>query len=380
MLLTIITFILVLSVLVFVHEFGHFIAAKKMGVKVEEFGFGFPPRLWGIRKGETVYSINLIPFGGFVKLKGLEDNEANFDSDSFASKKIWQRALILASGVLMNFILAIVLISVGFTVGVPQSMEEAPLPKFARVRDENIQITSVLENSPANKASFQEGDIIKKIDNYEFSKVEDIQNYIDHKNEKALSVEIKRGDELITKNITAIKLEDNKAESSGEHYIMGVGLVKVGTVSYPLYLAFYKGFEATIIITNEIFIAFGDLFKSLVTSHKVSVEFTGPIGIAALTGKMAKLGLIYVLEFMALLSINLAILNFLPFPALDGGRILFIVIEKIRGKAVNQNLENLIHNIGFALLMVLVMAVTYKDILNYKSFFINIFTTIKKMF
>lgn len=371
MLSTIIIFILILGILVFVHELGHFIAAKKMGVNVEEFGLGFPPRLFKIKKGKTVYSINLIPLGGFVKLKG-EDGGEKKDEDSFSHKKIWQRVLILASGVGMNFILAIIIISIGFIIGFPQVITGNKFENYADIKDEGIQVMSVLEKCPAHDADIKPGDIIASMDDKKISSVEEVQNYINEKKEEKIILEIKRDKEIIKKELYPMKME----ETDPPKYVMGVGLAKVGTVKYPFYIAIYKGLETTLILTKEILAAFYQLIKNLIIVHKVTVELAGPIGIAALTGQVADLGFIYILQFIALLSINLGIINLVPFPALDGGRILFAFIEKMRGKSVDENIENLIHNMGFALLMVLIIFITYKDVMNYRSSFVDFFKRI----
>ncbi|MFH0856388.1 MAG: RIP metalloprotease RseP [bacterium] len=371
MLSTIIIFILILGLLVFVHELGHFIAAKKMGVRVEEFGIGFPPRLFKVKKGETIYSINLIPLGGFVKLKG-EDGGEKKDEDSFSHKKIWQRILILASGVGMNFLLAVFIISIGFIIGFPQVITGNSFEKYAKIKNEGIQVMSVLEECPAHDAGILPGDIIVSMDKKGVASVDEVKNYVNEKKEEKILVDIKRDDELIEKEVYPVIMEDADPPA----YVMGVGLAKVGTVKYPFYIAIFKGVETTIILTEEILKAFYQLLKNLIIVHKVTVELAGPIGIAALTGQVADLGFIYILQFIALLSINLGIINLLPFPALDGGRIFFALIEKIRGRAINENIENLIHNAGFALLMVLIIFITYRDIMNYKSAFLDFFRRI----
>lgn len=376
MLSTIIIFVLILGVLVFVHELGHFVAAKKMGVRVEEFALGFPPRIWSKIKDGTKYSINWIPIGGFVKLKG-EDGGDKKDEDSFANKKIWQKALILASGVGMNFFLAAIVLSIGFMIGAPQ-MIEGNIGKSAKIRDENIQVVGVLEESPAKNAGINTGDIIGHIDGMKFSEVKDIQEYINNQGKEKMVFEIERDGEIIIQEISAELVNENKNLETEEwqNYMVGVSLAKTAVISYPLHIAVYKGVETTIFLTKEILKAFYELVRNLIVIRKVTVDFTGPIGIATMTGQVADLGFIYLLQFIALLSINLGIINLMPFPALDGGRIFFLFLEKIRGKAVDENLENIIHNIGFLFLMVLIVIITYKDIVNNKTMFIDFFRKI----
>ncbi|MFH0854421.1 MAG: RIP metalloprotease RseP [bacterium] len=376
MLSTILIFILILGILVFVHEFGHFIAAKKFGVRVEEFALGFPPRIWSKIKNGTKYSINWIPIGGFVKLKG-EDGSEKKDEDSFARKKNWQKSLILASGVGMNFLLAAIVLSFGFMIGSPQ-MLNGNMGKYAKIRDEKIQIVNVLKNSSAEESGIMEGDIIKSIDGKIFAEVKDIQEYINEHSDGKMVFEIIRGEEIIIRELEARYFENKDAIEIEEwqKYMVGVSLSKVAIISYPFHIATYKGFETTFFLTKEILKAFYELIKNLIVIQKVTVDFTGPIGIASMTGQIANLGFIYLLQFIALLSINLGIINLMPFPALDGGRIFFLILEKIRGKAVDEKLEALIHNIGFFILMLLIVAITYKDIINNKSMFIDFFRKI----
>jgi len=387
MILTIITFIIILGLLVFVHELGHFVTAKRAGIKVEEFGFGFPPRFIGVYKYNdkwrvvgaknkevptTIYSLNFLPLGGFVKIKG-EQGERAYDSDSFASKSPGRRIWVLSSGVLMNVVLAVFLLSFGFLIGLPQLIEDKNIPQ-AKIRDEKIQVIEVIDRLPAQRHGVQMGDTLVSIDSITFKEIKNIQDYIDGKIDQELEVSISRGDEVITQKMTPeINPETGRAG-------IGVALVKTGLVSYPWYLAIWQGFLATMFLIKAIVVAFYELIRNLIISRDVVVDVAGPVGIAVLTGQVAKLGFIYVLQFTALLSLNLAIINFAPFPALDGGRVLFIIIEKIRGKAVNQKIENVAHNLGFALLMLLILFVTFRDVSKISSKFINFLDYIKGIF
>jgi regulator of sigma E protease len=371
MFLTLVIFAFVLGLLVFVHEFGHFIVARKNGVKAEEFGFGFPPRAIGIVKTEdgwkvvwrakptdknfknTIYSLNWIPLGGFVKIKG-EMGEDAADSDSFVRKKIWQRMLILSAGVVMNVVTAAIFLSIGFGIGMPQVLDDE-ISSFARVRDAEIQIVNIAAGTPAEKAGIASGDIIISIDGKEFDKMSALGEYVGAKEGVVTKVQIKRGEETLEKEITPQKIEEFNVTG------YGIGMVRVGVVSYAWYIAPWEGIKETFFYIKEILQAFGLLLKDLVMGGKISVDLSGPVGIAVLTGKVARLGTIYLLQFVALLSVNLAIINFLPFPALDGGRLLFLVIEWFRRKPVNQQIENIIHNIGFTLLLIFIVLITYRD-------------------
>jgi len=350
---TIIIFIIVLSVLVLAHEWGHFYVARKRGVRVEEFGIGFPPRLWGIKKGETIYSINWIPLGGFVRLKG-EGGEDKNDIDSFAHKKVWERSLIISAGVIMNIMLAVFLLGIGYMFGIPQAIDEN-LPSYARVSEPSVSVVEVLENYPAKEAGVKLGDQILSINGEEVLNTESLQNFLSDKKDQPLMFKIGRGEEILEKEVIPVGLDNG---STG----IGVGIINSAKVSYPWYAALWQGLITTLLLTKAIIVAFYYLFKNLILGHGLMVEASGPVGIAVMTGEMAKLGIIRLLQFTAILSINLAILNFLPFPALDGGRFLFLIIEKLRGKPVDQRIENAIHNLGFILLMALVVLVTYRDI------------------
>lgn len=363
MLFTIIIFIAVLGILVLAHELGHFVTALKFGCKVEEFGIGFPPRIkgcaWRSKKSGVLYSLNWLPLGGFVKIKG-ESGENREDADSFGSKKIWQRGIILSAGVLMNIVLAMILLSIGFAFGLPTALPDdlSELGK-AEVRAEQIQIYTVANDLPAAAAGIKMGDVILNIDGQKFDNLNGIQNYIATHQSQEIILAIKRAGEELAIAVTPEYWEE--IDQAG----IGIGLAKIGLVSYPWYLALVKGVEATGNLFIVILAAFYTLIKNLITAQPTGVEITGPVGIAMMTGQFARMGFVYILQFTALLSINLAIINFLPFPALDGGRFLFLIIEKIRRKPINQKIENLVHNLGFLLLMLLIVFITYRDVVKW---------------
>lgn len=386
---TIIIFILVLSLLVFVHEFGHFWVAKKFGLKPKEFGFGFPPRIfgfyktkdkkWKIVKGktevndadDTIYSVNWIPLGGFVMLG--EDDDPSDNPDHFNNQSVWKRFFILSAGVSMNIILAIVLISVGLMFGLPQAIGDNIDPR-ANIINEKIQIIQVLKDSPAEKAGLKIGDVIKSIDGNKFFNTNDLSNYTDGKMGNELEYNILRGKDEITLKIKPEKIEKilepgqvdfNATERAG----VGVAIATIGLVKLPWHLAIFEGIKTTVFLTWAIIVAFYDLIIGLILGKGISADVAGPIGIASITGQVARMGFVYLLQFTALLSINLAVINFLPFPALDGGRVLFLIIEKIKGSPVKRELENVIHKTGFALLMFLIIFITVKDVTKYTDVF-----------
>lgn len=355
--LTFIIFIIVIGVLVLVHEFGHFVFAKRAGMKVEEFGFGFPPRLWGIKKNDTIYSINWIPFGGFVRIKGEEDEAGG--PDSFSSKPVKSKLTVILAGVAMNFLLAAALLMVvnfmGLRVGIldGESTDEAQNIK--------IQIIEVGQNSPAEAADFRtldeiigftgSDDRIEKI-----STAKEVSDYISSRPGENIKVVILRGSEQLIKEVTP---RINPLPGQGA---LGVSLVLTGEVSYPWYESIWRGLRDTVILTVNVAAGYFEIIRGLIIDRQFAGEISGPIGIASLTGQAAKVGINYLLQFVALISVNLVILNALPFPALDGGRAVMILIEKAKGSPINKSTETLVNAVGFYLLIALMIYVTIKDI------------------
>jgi regulator of sigma E protease len=374
---TLLVFIIVLGVLVFVHELGHFIVARRNGVSAEEFGFGFPPRVLGIywnEKGKrkivwgnrsvkaigTVYSINWIPLGGFVKIVG-EDGEEKGDPKSFASKSAWSRVRMLAAGVAMNFLLAAVLLSAVYFMGAPQVVEDSA---SGILKNEKIQIIAVANDSPAAGMGIKIGDQLVSAKNNlgvetALGNIEEIQNYIHaHEGEK-ITLGIKRGNENL--ELAGTPRKDYPADQGS----LGISLTKTAEVSYPLPEAVWRGIKSTFEMTWLILSTFAQIIARLLSGHSAGMDVSGPVGIAVLTGQVAHMGLVYIIQFTALLSINLAIINSLPIPALDGGRILFVIIEAIKGSPISQKFEQRAHNIGFALLITLMIVVTFQDLMRF---------------
>lgn len=354
---TAIIFFLVLGVLVVVHELGHFWVAKRNGVRVDEFGFGFPPRILWKKIGETIYSFNLFPLGGFVKIFGENMDEGGDDPRSFINKKISQRAMILIAGVAMNVILAVVLFSFGAWYGVPSMIDESNV-QYAR--DIAIRIGQVAQDSPAEKSGLKIGDKLKEFRfqdiKIEAQKTEDIQKFIQEHKGQELIVVVERGSEM--KELKAVP----RTEYSPNEGSLGIAMVESGIVSYPVYWAPIKGVEATYNVSVGFATSIYFILKTWIMDGKVIGDVMGPVGIFDLTGQTAKLGFAYLLNFVAILSINLAIINALPIPALDGGRLLFLAIEKIKGSPVNVNIEKYAHIVGFMLLILLMLLITFKDI------------------
>jgi len=331
MLITILIFVVILGILIFVHELGHFLAAKRSGLTVHEFGFGFPPRLVGLRRGGTLYSLNWIPIGGFVKIKGETGPETG-EPDSFASLSAFRRTVILLAGVGMNVLLAALLLSFTFALGAPSAINET-LPKGAVVRDQSIQVVSVLAQSPAAAAGLETGDRVLTIDGNTFATVEEIQEYNASRKDQTETILVQRGPETISATIVPSLLAESK-----EQAVWGVTLLPVGVVSFPWYTALWLGVRQTGVLFWQIIVAFAQLFKNLIIHQTVSADIAGPVGIAVLTGQVVNLGFLYVFQFTALLSLNLALVNALPFPALDGGRVLFVFLEKVRGRKISSRI------------------------------------------
>jgi regulator of sigma E protease len=307
-----------------------------------------------------------VPLGGFVQLG--EDDEAGDDPNHFNNKKIWERAAILSAGVAMNIVLAAILISIGFMIGMPQSLDG--VSKRAEINDRKIQILAVSENSPAGNAGVVAGDIIIAIDDYNFDNYAALQDFVDENQGKDLNYKLKRSDKDVEVVIRPELMSDTGRGG------IGVAIMEVGIVKFPFFLSIWEGIKTTIFLTWMIILAFFGLLKGLLTGAALSAGVAGPVGIATLTGQAARMGISYLIQFTALLSINLAIINFLPFPALDGGRVFFLIIEKIKGSPVKKEIEGAMHYIGFALLMILVLVVTFKDIAKFSGSFKAIFEKI----
>ncbi|TSC83908.1 MAG: Uncharacterized protein G01um101413_711 [Parcubacteria group bacterium Gr01-1014_13] len=389
--ITFLIFIAVLAVLVLSHEFGHFIVARKSGMKVYEFGFGFPPRLFGIqfikdasgkkkvkfigRKrileeeshgGSTVYSINLIPLGGFVHIKG--ENGEDPGPDSFAAQNAWKRAATLCAGVAMNIVLAFILLSAGFMMGLPQAIDG--LPSGVTVKDRHLEIIEAMPGKPAAEAGLQSGDTIVALDNLQNPSVSAMQDYVNSHKNQDITVTIKRDGSIIEKKVHPFIYPDTGKGG------LGVSLVEVGLVSYPWYKAIYYGMLMTGFYLKEILFSFYFLIAGLFAGNNMGQVVSGPVGIAVMTGHVARLGFSYLLNFTALLSLNLAIINILPIPALDGGRLLFLIISKIKRKPISQRAEQIAHGLGFTLLMLLVVVITIKDLGHFKGFFIDLWNNL----
>ncbi|MBU0476472.1 site-2 protease family protein [Patescibacteria group bacterium] len=341
--------------LMIIHELGHFVIAKKFGVKVEEFGIGYPPRLLGKKIGGTLYSLNLLPFGAFVKIYG-EEKEID-DYSSFSGKPVWQRILIVLGGVISFWIVAAVLLTIVMGLGAPTAVSDED---SSDLKEPSVQIIAVASNSPAEISDLAAGDVIKRltIDSQQLTinKVKEVQEFTEaHKGEEIV-LTIQRGKEVFD-----VSLVPRLSPPEGEGAI-GVGLVRVAIKNYPWYQAPIQGVLETLGLTKSIVMGLAGVMGNVAggAGFPPGVQLMGPVGVFGLFTQMAQLGIIYFLRFVAAISVYLAIFNILPIPALDGGKLAFLILEGIRRKPIDQKIEQGIHFTFFVLLIFLMIFVTIK--------------------
>jgi regulator of sigma E protease len=362
--MSIIVFLIVLALLVLVHEFGHFFAAKKSGIRVDEFGLGFPPRLFGKKVGETTYTLNLIPFGGFVKIFGenAEEHIEGADKErSFIYKSKPIQALVLVAGIICNFLFAWLLITVAFMIGAAASPAE--YPQYAnRFENARVMITSVTAGSPAQSAGLKAGDSIDRVTVGKASvsgnvPIESIQELVAKSAGNDVTVRYTRGNEhgLIAHAVATTTIVEGR-------YAIGIVMDEVGELSLPLHLALWEGLKLTIHLIGAVAMGLVDFISSAFVGTADFAAVSGPVGIVGLVGDATRLGFAYLLMFTAVISINLGVINLVPFPALDGGRLLFVAIEAIIRRPISPKIANTLNTIGFVLLLLLMVVITYKDI------------------
>lgn len=334
-----------LSILVLGHEAGHFFAAKFFGLKIDEFGFGFPPRAKAVRRGETEYSFNWLPFGGFVKIAGEEEQVAEPEKllslpaeekrRYFLFQPAWKRFVVIASGVFVNFVIGWLLVSAVLMLGTP------PV----------IVVGGIQPGSPAEKAGIAAGDIIKN-----FSAADSFSDFINKNRGQEVNLEIIRGGKEL--EFTAVPRVSTK-EGEGA---LGVEFSASGAKPLGFFRALAVGFQESVYICEATLSAFYELLKNLVLRGSLLAGVVGPVGIFSVAQKTGELGMIYLLQLIALISLNLAVLNLIPFPALDGGRLFLIIVEKLKGSPVSVKTQSLINGFGFALLLFLMVIITIRDV------------------
>ena len=362
--MSIILFFLVLFVLVLVHEWGHFIVAKKTGMRVDEFGIGFPPKLYGIKKGETEYTFNALPLGGFVKIFGenYEDSLSNNDeakadlSRGFSSRPKWAQALVLVAGVTMNILFAWFLFSLTYMIGVPTPVDESVATESAQ-----LVVAGSLPDSPG--AVLPAGSVVNSItygdQTIEHPTPTEFSKAVLAVAPEPVEVSYKAGDEDKMVTITPIK---GLITEDLERYAVGVSLSMYESEKMSFVTAISEGSKATWFGFKQITIGLWTLISESFVGKADFSQVAGPVGIVGMVGDAASFGITALLTFTAIISLNLAVINLLPFPALDGGRLVFVAIEAVTKKRIPPEWAGRVNLVGFAILMLLMIAVTYNDI------------------
>ncbi len=359
--MSVIIFILILAVLIIVHEYGHFIVAKKWGIRVDEFGLGYPPRAKVLfKKKGTLFTLNWIPFGGFVKIFGEDpdDESLNGENKSVAltSKSKFAQASVMFAGPLFNFIFAWFVILVSVFIGLPSSVDSSYEDNIVNVQ--NI-IIEVAKDSPADDAGISVGDTIESVtwQGASFDSLTDVP-FENVKEGDIIELDIKRDGNVIEKNIYISDFEIEGKQA------VGVGIQKVGIYKPPFFKGIIESFKVTGDMIWQITAGLWNLIVDAFKGEADVSNLTGPVGIVSLVGDASNLGIVYLLMFVALISINLGVINLIPFPALDGGRILFLIIEKIKGGRISPKITNTLNSVGFIALIALMIFITFRDITN----------------
>lgn len=358
--MSVILFLFILGLLVFVHELGHFLVAKWMGMRVDSFAVGFSPNLWKWKRGETTYKINLIPFGGYVKIHGenYDDGVEDIDQDrSFGSKAWWQQALVLVAGVTFNFILAWVALVVAFLVGFP-ALADSELPARARIDDVALTITQVAIESPADVAGIIPGDQIIAITLPD-------GDIILEPVATDLQIAVAAGDARLTinrKTETFDVVVTPELLPEDDFPKIGVAMAEIGTLKLPFGPAVVQSVRQTVSMTGAVATGLGQLIVDAVRGEADLDTLSGPVGIVGLVGDAQAAGIVSLLTLLAVISLNLAVLNLIPFPALDGGRLLFVFIEAITGRKIPVKLFAIVNTVGFVILIGLMILVTVHDV------------------
>lgn len=357
-----------LIILMVIHEFGHFIIAKKFGVKVEEFGIGYPPRVYGKKIGETIYSINLLPLGAFVKIYGEEGGVEDYRS--FTSLKIWQRILIVIGGVAAFWLAAIVIFSIVFGMGAKLPVGDSDVSGLAAPE---VKVIAVAANSPASESGLISGDTLLRIEGsaqeiVEINKVKDFQDFVKNHAGEQIKILAERNGEAVEAVLTP------RVSPPAGQGAVGISLERMATLiqKTPWYLAPLRGavytWETTVNALKGLYIVFSDLLSG--KGAPAGAEFAGPIGITVFLANAASFGVGFFLYFIGLIAVFIAIFNLFPIPALDGGKLVFLLIEKARGKPVSEKIEQGITVTFFMILVALSLFITIRfDIPRLINFF-----------
>ncbi|MGC9599077.1 MAG: M50 family metallopeptidase [Minisyncoccia bacterium] len=344
--LIIILVIIGLSLLILGHEAGHFFAAKAFGLQVDEFGFGFPPRLTSWKKGETEYSLNWLPFGGFVKIAGergefemLEPSGAYEDAPDASrflyAQPMWKKSIIVLAGVFVNFLLGWLFLSLTLMIGAPQA----------------LVVGGVQPDSPAAQAGIMAGDVVKN-----FTSAQSFIDFVNMHRGETTTIAVLRGNKEIDFSVVP------RVQTAPGQGAVGVALAEAGTPREGFFSAFKDGLVDAGIIAWLTLQAFYQLFVQLLFHASLLPGVVGPVGIFGLAEETGKIGLVYLLQLFGVISLNLTVVNLIPFPALDGGRFLMAILEKIKGSAISYRTEAWVNSLGFALLIVLMILLTIRDV------------------
>lgn len=363
--MNILIFIIVIVALIVVHEFGHFVAAKLSGMRVDEFGLGYPPRAATIAKiGETSYTLNWLPFGGFVKIFGedAEIRDSRFDGKgrAFTDKSHFAQALVLIAGIAMNIVFAYVLITGALIIGTPRALSQN---EIAVANGTELMVSGVMPGTPAAGAGILTGDSIIRarddIGQWSASDPKSFRNFVSDSGGSAITLDIRRNGKDLAVTATPAT---GVAKSDPSRYALGVEVATVGVVSLPIGVAITEGASLTwsaISLTAE---GLWHFFYGIFTLSADLSQVAGPVGIAGAVGAASAHGFGDLFSIMAIISINLALINLIPVPALDGGRLLFVIIESIIRRPIKASVANSINTAGFALLILLMVVVTAHDI------------------
>ena len=345
-------FLVILSILVLVHELGHFIAARREGIWVEEFGFGIPPRVYGKKIGETIYSINLLPIGGFVRLHG-ENSEVNLSKPkrAFLNKSKKARIKVIVAGVFMNLALAIFIFSAIYSIkGIPKE-----------IPTNEVKVVQVAAGSPAEGAGIIIGDLVTSVEGRKVVNTDEFSEEINKSLGETVEITVVRNSDNLTLSLVP---RENPPEGEGA---IGVAIQSSEVISYfpPIwqrpFLGIYYGFQEALFWGGAIIFGLASMFIKLL-SGVVPTDVAGPVGLFAITSETSKQGFLALANLTAVISVNLAILNIVPFPALDGGRLLFLFLEKLFGRKILPKVESAIHAVGFAVLIILILLISFREV------------------
>jgi regulator of sigma E protease len=361
--MSLLIFIAILIALIWVHELGHFSAAKLFGIRVDEFAIGFPPRLLRVRWGETDYTFNLLLVGGFVRIHGEDPGTSAHDKRSMAGRHRLVQATVISAGIIMNLLFGWLVLSAGYMAGMTSQIGAHDMQYYS---DTGVKIVYVLPDSPAAKAGLKEGDTITRVitGTAESSVIEpavgsggaSVQEFIEQRADESFIFSLRRADETV--NIL-VRAEEGIVEGKKA---VGIQMADIGTLTLPPHLALVQGAQSAVDLTVSTAQGLTAFFGKLFTGKAEWSEVAGPVGIAGVGAGAVEDGFAAAAFITALISINLAIINILPIPGLDGGRLLIIAVEAVIRRPLSQNLVAGLSLAGFALVITLMLAVTYHDI------------------